>query len=40
MILGRPEHAGPRELHGAIAKALDHAVTELKGAGCIDANHD
>ena len=38
-ILGRPEHAGPRKLHGAIAKAPHGAAAKGKGAGLADAGH-
>ena len=38
-ILGRPEHAGPRKLHGAIAKALHGAAAKGKAAGLADAGH-
>ena len=39
-ILRRAEHAGPGELHGAVAEPLDHAVAELERAGLVDAGHD
>ena len=32
-VLRRPEHAGPGELHGAVAEALHGAVAEREGAG-------
>ena len=39
-IAGRAEHAGPRELHGAVAEPLHGAVAEGEGAGLVDAGHD
>ena len=39
-ILGRPEHAGSGELHGAIAEPLHGAVAEGEGAGFADVGHD
>ena len=38
-ILGGPEYAGTRELHGAVAKALHGAAAEGKRAGLADAGH-
>ena len=40
MIPGRAEHAGPGELHGAVAEPLHGAVAEGEGAGFVDAGHD
>ena len=38
-ILRRPEHAGPGELHRAIAHAVHGAVAELESAGGGDVGH-
>ena len=38
-VLGRPEHAGPGELHRAIAHAVHDAVAEGEGAGNTEINH-
>ena len=32
-ILRRPEHAGPSQLHGAIAHAMDGLIAESEGSG-------
>ena len=34
-ILGRAEHAGPGELHGAVAEPLHGAVAERERAGFV-----
>jgi hypothetical protein len=39
-ILGRPEHAASRKLHGPIAKAIDAAVAKLESAGFLGKGHD
>ena len=38
-VLGRAEHAGPGELHGAVAEPLHGAVAELERAGSVDIGH-
>jgi hypothetical protein len=38
-ILGRAEHAGPGELHGAIAEPLHAAAAEGESAGLLDVQH-
>ncbi|EAU69609.1 hypothetical protein STIAU_2984 [Stigmatella aurantiaca DW4/3-1] len=39
VILGRAEHAGPRELHGAIAEPLHGAASEGECAGQVNLGH-
>lgn len=39
VILGCTEHAGPRELHCAVAEPLHGAVAEGERAGLIEAGH-
>ena len=38
-VLRRPEHAGPGQLHGAVAEALHGAVAERERAGFADVGH-
>ena len=38
VLLGT-ENVRPGELHGAVAHALDGAITKLEGAGCADFFH-
>ncbi len=40
MILGRAEHAGAGELHGAVAEPLHAAGAEVERAGLVDNGHD
>ena len=39
MVLGRPEHAWARELHGAVAKTLHNPVAERKRRRGSDVDH-